>query len=176
AVPQAVIRLDPERLVPFALVCREQFHMTLDAEAAVDLHAAPAVVVAEIAADTGRREAGLGRRHLPLIVARRQIVELAPEEQLRRRKQRLLEAEGIPRRVGRKLERQMARDERVVEIFVIEDRGAESQRRDEAVDRSKPVLAIAEVGNELEASCRLAQIDDQHALAAAVDQVEGSAA
>src|SRR5215510_2173183 len=76
--------------------------------------------------------------------------------------------------LGRCFVGQMAGDERVIEAIVIEYGGAESERRDEAVDRGEPILALAEVGNHLEAARGLAQADEQHAPAVTFDEVERS--
>src|SRR5262245_41133812 len=77
--------------------------------------------------------------------------------------------------LGRRFVGQMAGDEGVIEAIVIEYGGAASERRHEAVDGGEPVLALAQVGNHLEAPRRLAQADEQHAPAVAIDEIERSA-
>src|SRR5439155_10735566 len=60
----------------------------------------------------------------------------------------------------------------VVESLVVEHRGSEIQRWYEAVDRRKPLLAIAEVRRQLEPSGPLAEPDAQNSLTVAVDEIE----
>src|SRR5439155_24297666 len=119
---------------------------------AVDLHAAPTVVIANALSQTDRGEARLGGRDLPLIVAGREVVHFTADVQLRRPEHRTLEAERISGSTRRRLEREMTEDVRVIELVMIEDRRTESERRHESVDRREPVLAIAEIRDEAEAA------------------------
>src|SRR5439155_17961127 len=85
-----------------------------------------------------------------------------------------LEAQRITGVLGRHFVGQVACNVSMVEAIVIEYGGAESERRDEAVDGGEPILALAQVGNHLEAPRGLAQADEQHAPAVAIDEIERS--
>ena len=65
----------------------------------------------------------------------------------------------------------MAEDEGVVERGVVEDGDAHVERRDEAVNRREPVLALPE-RRDVESVERFAEPDDEHSPAVAVDQVK----
>ena len=174
AVPEAEVARVAQRLLPLAAPRDERLDLRMQPQRAVDLHAAPPVVVAEAAARADRREARFERRQLPLVVAGGQIVQLAADVQLRLAEQRPLEPERVAGALRRDLVRQVAGDEGVVEAIVIEHRDPHAERRHEAVDRREPVLALAEIGHDLEPARRLAQADEQDPLAVAVDQVEGA--
>ena len=66
------------------------------------------------------------------------------------------------------------RDERVVELLVIEDDGPHAERRHEPVDRCEPVLPLADVGHDLEPPIGLSHANEQNAVMVAVDDVEGA--
>src|SRR5438046_6142460 len=68
----------------------------------------------------------------------------------------------------------MRRDKRVVEMLVIENGDTHTEGRHESIDRGEPVLPLAQIRDDLELPGRLAKTDEQHALAAAIDDVEGA--
>ena len=175
-VPQAEIALDVEMLLPLAAPREQELRSGMHANRAVDLHAAPPVVIANALSQTDRGEARLGGRDLPLIVAGREVVHFTADVQLRRPEHRTLEAERISGSIRRRLEREMTEDVRVIELVMIEDRRTESERRHESVDRREPVLAIAEIRDEAEAARRLAEADEQHATPIAIDEIKSAAA
>jgi hypothetical protein len=175
-VPEAEVAGRRERVVMLASPGKERLDLRMGAQRRVDLHAAPAIVIAEAAARSYAGQAGLDRRDLPVIVARGQVVQFSPDIQLGGAKERTLEAERISGPLRRELVREMSRDKRMVVPLMIEDRDAHPERRREAVHRGEPVLALAEVRHDLEAARRLAQANDEDALAVAIDEIEGAAA
>src|SRR6185436_6395275 len=66
----------------------------------------------------------------------------------------------------------MAGDEGVIEAIVIEDRDAHAKRWHKAVDRREPVLALTEVGNDLDAPGRFPQTDQERTLSVQLHQIE----
>src|SRR5262249_12760472 len=149
-VPQAEVGGDGERFLPLAPEREQQLGVRVEAEGRRDLHALTMVVVAITLSRTDGGQAGLGRRYLAVIVGVGEIVNFAADEETRSLEERPLGAERVPCGARRGFHRDVAVDERVVEAFVIEDRGAEAERGDEAVDRREKVLASAETRIELE--------------------------
>src|SRR5262245_16992521 len=174
AVPETEIALVDQRLLPLAAPGEQELHLRVHSQRTADLDAVAAIVIAVAVPRPNRREARFRRGDLPTVVGGGQVVELATEKEPRRGEERSLEAQRITAMLGRRFVGQMAGDERVIEATVIEYGGAESERRNEAVDGGEPVLALAEVGNYLEAPRGLAQADEQHAAAVAFDEVERS--
>src|SRR5262245_58182323 len=107
-VPQAEIAFHPKRFLALAAPGADDFHLRVRTKCGADLHAAAPVVITEARARTDRRQARLERRYLPLIVAGRQIVQLAAHIQLPLAEERTLEAEGIARAPGRRLVREVS--------------------------------------------------------------------
>ena len=96
AVPDTEVARCGQRRLPLTTSRKEELRLTVDAQRAGQLHALAPVVVAVVASRSNRGEARLDRRDLPLIIARRQIVELCAEKQLPIRKDRALASERIP--------------------------------------------------------------------------------
>ncbi len=158
--------------MPFVAIRDEQFGRRPDAQRRLHLHPALTIVVAVAETRADRGEAGFGRRDLPLVVGGGQVAQLGADEQPSAREERPLESQRVADGARRCLHGQVTGDECVVEALVIEDGRAESERRHEPVHRREPVLSRAEVGHQAEASGGLAQIDDQHPFARAVDEIE----
>src|SRR5262245_17227180 len=137
----------------------------MNAIRAGDLDPSAAVVIAVAPPRPDRRKARLARRDLPLIVGRGQVVNLAADEELLLREEWTLESERVADLVRSEFRRDVAGNERVIERVVIEHGCAEAERRHQAVDAGEPVFAVAHVGHEPESSRRLAQADDENALA-----------
>src|SRR5262245_24272995 len=77
AVPEAEVALDAQPFLTLGPPDGERLDLFVRAERTRDLEAAPPVVVAEAAPGADRGQAGLERRHLPLVVAGGQVEDLA---------------------------------------------------------------------------------------------------
>src|SRR4030095_1380626 len=109
-----------------------------------DRRARARVVVGEAQTRADRGQARLDRRHLPLIVARSEIVQFAADVELADVEQRPLETERVAAALRRGLVGEMTGDKRMVEALMIEERDAHPERGHEPVDGREPVLALAE--------------------------------
>jgi hypothetical protein len=172
AVPQAELGFDRQRLLPLASPGDQKFGLRMHAPRGGDLHTAAPIVIAEAFPRTYSRQARFGFRHLPLIIGSGEVVELAADVERSRLEQRPLEPERVADAGGRGPDRYVTGDVRVIEVLVVEDRRAESKRRDEAVDRREPVLAAAKPGTQPELPFRLAEADDENVASVAIDEIE----
>ena len=134
AIPEAEVAFDPERLVLLAPPGELHLEAPVGPDGGVELNSVPPVIVAHAFAHRQGRQAGLRARHLPLIVGRGEVVQLAAYVHRNGTEQRPFEAQRIARLARRRLDRDVRGDVRMIEVLVIEHSAGEAERWHEAVD------------------------------------------